>query len=129
MKTTIRISGFDVFLRQGRYAFELLLEKRLWLFLGADALLILNGLFRVLLETGNPFVEMVLVPTLLLGLPALSGVVALERRAGSLDLALAVPSTERYFVRRLIPVCGFFILQGILSRVRNFTLPGWAGMD
>ena len=98
-----------------RYAWELLLAKRLWLFLVADAFLIFQTLLRSLSSGGEleaMYQQVVLLPQLLLGLPALSSVVALERRAGSLDLALAVPSTERYFVRRVVPVCVFLVVQG-----------------
>lgn len=96
-------------------AFELLLERRLMLFLVADGFLVLIGLF-VSLEAGGRVRElyrsMVAYPTILFGIPILAGTVALERRAGSLDLALAVPSTEAYFLRRVLPVCGFFVVQG-----------------
>lgn len=99
---------------QGRYAFELLLERRLWLFLVADALIVLISIFDILVGGGEAFEfyrQAVIVPFLLIGLPALSSLLALERRAGSLDLALAVPSTERYFLRRILPVCLCLVVQ------------------
>lgn len=106
---------FGTALLDGRNAFELLLERRIYLFLIADACLLLMGLF-VSLESGVEVREiyraMVAFPTILFGVPILAGTVALERRAGSLDLALAVPSTEAYFLRRVLPVCGFFVVQG-----------------
>jgi len=98
-----------------RNAFELLLERRLVIFLVADGFLVLTGLF-VSLEAGVEVREIyrstVAFPTILFGIPILAGTVAIERRAGSLDLALAVPSTEAYFLRRVLPVCGFFVVQG-----------------
>ena len=103
--------------RRWRYAFELLLERRLWLFVTADAMLVFIGLLDALLGSGSLaelYVGTVVVPMLLLGVPILSSIVSLERRAGSLDLALAVPSTERYFLRRAVPVCAFFIGQGLV---------------
>lgn len=100
-----------------RYSAELLLEKRLWLYLAADGFILFLGLFNMLGEGGEDsdfFIQMVLMPYLLVGLPTFSGVLALERRAGSLDLALAVPSTERYFLGRLVPLCMFFALQSVI---------------
>lgn len=104
-------------LEQGRYALELLLEKRLWLFVIADCFLVFSALLSALGDGGTPyrmFLMTALLPHLLLAVPALSTVVALERRAGSLDLALAVPSTERYFVRRAVPVAALLVLQSWL---------------
>lgn len=99
---------------RSRYSAELLMEKRLWIFLGIDALLVFSGLIDAMIGGGGSaeiFRRTALWPSLLLGLPAAAGVVALERRAGSLDLALAVPSTERYFRRRLVPLHGGLLLQ------------------
>ena len=91
----------------------LLLDRRLVLFLVLDAFVVINALFSALLGVGFDavFMFVILGPTVILGVPILSGTVALERRCGSLDLALAVPSTERYFLRRVAPVCIFFTLQ------------------
>lgn len=100
---------------QGRYSFELLLERRLWLFLMADVFIIMISLFDILVGGGEPWAyyrQAVIIPFLLIGLPALSSLLSLERQAGSLDLALAVPSTERYFVRRILPVCLCLVVQG-----------------
>lgn len=99
------------------YAFELLLERRFWLFLVADLFIVGVGLFNALLGSGllqEIYKSMAALPVVLLGVPVLSSTVSLERRAGSLDLALAVPSPERYFLRRVMPVCGFFIVQAWL---------------
>lgn len=118
-----RRPGLRAALKQAGYAVDLLLERRLWLFLIADVVLYLGGLIEGLVATGrlvSIYRMTFLVPCLLLELPVLSGVVALERRAGGLDLALAVPSTEGYFVRRIAPICAFFFGQGWLALV-----PGW----
>ncbi len=114
-------------LLRARYACELLLEERLWLFLLADAVIVLQAVIGSLSSGGELEVmyrSVVVVPQLLLGLPGMSAVVALERRAGSLDLALAVPSTERYFVRRVAPVCGALIVQGWVLLIL-LADPGW----
>ena len=114
-------------LMRGRYGLELLLERRLWLYLSADIVLVVSGLFRQLGEGGKDYdlyIWLVLVPILFIGLPALSGVVALERRAGSLDLALAVPSTERYFIRRVAPLCLFLVIQSWVILYFGLDHPG-----
>lgn len=117
MEITAAIRPFFDLLARGRYAFELLLERRLWLFAVADLALVTRGLFAALLGSGRLdelYRSMAVEPTLILAVPVLAGVVALERRAGSLDLALAAPSTELYFLRRVVPVCGFFVVQAWL---------------
>ena len=108
---------FAVVKRAG-YGFHLLLERRVWLYLAGDAYFLFAGLLTAIDSMGSEellnqiYPRIVVAPMLVLGLPAMSGVVALERRAGSLDLALAVPSTESYFRRRIAPVCAFLTLQG-----------------
>lgn len=100
---------------QGRYAIELLFGGRFWLFALANAFLLFTSLIGVLIGEAKPYEyyrQVVVMPFLFIGLPGLSSVLALERRAGSLDLALAVPSTEHYFVRRVVPLCAFLVLQG-----------------
>ncbi len=111
------------------YAFQLLLDRRLWLYLLGDAFFLFVGLLEAIENMGGAdFLDriyplVVVMPMLVLGLPAMSGVLALERRAGSLDLALAVPSTERYFLRRIVPVCLFLTAQGWM--VLALAADGW----
>ena len=112
-----RAHGLAAAWSRGRYSAELLMEKRLWIFLVIDGLLVIGGLIEALIGGGGSeqiFRSTVFWPSLLLGLPAVSGVVALERRAGSLDLALAVPSTERYFRHRLLAIHGLLLIQGLV---------------
>ena len=103
-------------LRGMKSSLELLLGRRLWLFAGIDALVIFMAILRMLLgDGGEPagiYTWVVLMPFLLLGLPALSGIVEVERRAGCLDLALSTPGSVMYFVRRAAAVCGFMAVQG-----------------
>jgi hypothetical protein len=95
---------------------ELLLGNRLKLFATADAVLILWTLLAMMLDTeGEPqdvYRQVVLVPLLILGLPALAGLVEVERRAGCLDLALSAPAVERYFLRRAAAVSALMAVQG-----------------
>lgn len=103
-------------LRPVRLSLELLLGRKLVLFAVVDAAVVLACLLDMLLDSpGEPaeiYRSVVLVPFLLLGIPALSGLVDVERQAGCLDLALSSPSAEGYFVRRAAAVCATLAAQG-----------------
>jgi hypothetical protein len=103
-------------LRATRLSLELLLGRRLLLFALIDLAVLLFALLSMLLgDGGTPagiYSWVVLMPFLLLGLPALSGIVEVERRAGCLDLALSSPGAVGYFVRRAAAVCGVLAAQG-----------------
>ncbi len=115
--------------RQIRYAFVLLLERRWTLYLIGDGFFLFAGLLEAIDAMGGSdwldrlYPRIIVMPMLVIGLPAMSSVLALERRAGSLDLALAVPSTERYFLRRIVPVSCFMVLQSWL--VLLLAARGW----
>jgi hypothetical protein len=112
-----------------RYSIELLLERRLWLFVGVDLLWTFGRLLDALstgARVGELYNKTVFLPALLLLIPAIGTVVALERRAGGLDLALAVPSTVQYFARRIAPILVIFWAQGVvllLLMAGDSTLP------
>ena len=95
---------------------ELLLGRRLKLFATADVIVIVWTLLAMMLDTeaepSDVYRQVVLVPLLILGLPALAGLVEVERRAGCLDLALSAPDVERYFLRRAAAVSALMVLQG-----------------
>jgi hypothetical protein len=103
-------------LRSLRLTLELLLGRRLLLFALLDLAVVLAGLFSLLLgdegSASSPYLWMFLFPSLVLGLPALSGLVAVERRAVCLDLALTAPAAEVYFVRRAATVGVLMAVQG-----------------
>jgi hypothetical protein len=111
-------------LRGIKSSLELLLGRRLWLFAGIDALVIGMALLDMLLgDGGEPagiYTWVILMPFLLLGLPALSGIVEVERRAGCLDLALSTPGSVRYFVRRAAAVCGVLAVQGWVLMIADW---------
>ena len=115
--------------KRGGYALRLLLDRRLWLYLAGDAFFLFAGLLEAIDSMGGGdwldriYPRIVVMPMLVLGLPATAGVAALERRAGSLDLALAVPSTERYFLRRVAPIWLFMTFQG--SIIMALAADGW----
>ena len=99
-----------------RRTLELLLGKRLKLYAVADVVIVLWGLVSMMLGVGDEpdamYRQVVLVPLLVLGLPALAGLVEVERRAGCLDLALSAPAVERYFLRRAGTVSALMAIQG-----------------
>ncbi len=116
--------------RRVGYTFDLLLERRWWLYLIGDVFLLFFALMEAISSMqGTEWLEklyprLIVVPNLVLGLPALARVIALERQVGSLDLALAVPSTERYFLRRVAAVSGVLLLQSWI--VLLIVADGWA---
>ncbi|MBW8875227.1 MAG: hypothetical protein JF614_09705 [Acidobacteria bacterium] len=105
-------------LRSLHLSLDLLLGRRLLLFAALDAVALVLAALSMLLQSegaaGDLYLSVFLVPAVLLGLPALAGMVDLERRAGCLDLALAAPSAEAYFVRRAAAVCLAVAVQGEL---------------
>lgn len=105
-------------LRRLKTTLDLLLGRRLRLFAVADALVIGWTFLAMLLDAGDEpqavYLQVVLVPMLILGLPALAGLVEVERRAGCLDLALSSPAVERYFLRRAVAVSLVMAVQGWL---------------
>jgi hypothetical protein len=101
--------------RSWRRSLSLLAGRRLPLVATADAVLVLWALYAALLGGGEPsgfFVVAVLVPLLLLALPLAADAVAVERRAGCLDVALAAPRAEAYFLRRIVAVALVASAQG-----------------
>jgi len=106
--------------RRARFALRLLLGGRLAFFAVVDALIVLSTLFEALGEGGRIpelFRSAVLIPSLVLGVPALADLVAVERRAGSLELALVVPAPLAYFLRRAATVGAILLVQGAIVLV------------
>jgi hypothetical protein len=104
-------------LRSVRLSLGFLLGRKLGLFLAIDVLVVGSSLLQMLLNPSeqNPMAVyhyLFLVPAAVLALPALAGIVDLERRAGCLDLALSAPDAEGYFLRRAGAVCGLVAAQG-----------------
>ncbi|MFL6237030.1 MAG: hypothetical protein ACJ76N_28125 [Thermoanaerobaculia bacterium] len=116
-------------LRSARLSLSLLLGRRLVLFAVVDAVVVGYLLLQMLLESegdaGDLYRYAFLLPSLLLALPALAGLVDLERRAGCLDLALSAPAAEAYFVRRAGAVCAMIALQGTLLMLLAWLLGGF----
>lgn len=102
-------------LRRFHLSLSLLFGQRAPLFLGVDLVVVLMAL-TIALATGT--VRELYVPIvfldLVLGVPILSDVVALERRAGSLDIALSSPGAGFYFERRVLAFTLAMTLQSWL---------------
>lgn len=120
--------GLRAELDRVRLALELQVGGRWLLFLALDLVLVLQGVYVALAEPGDVYqriwVLAFLVPLLGLEVPLLSDVVALERRAGCLDLALSVPASELYFVRRILTLEGFVFFQGLLLMLVTWIVSG-----
>lgn len=117
MEDRRRFRSVATALRRSGYSLRLALDRRLVLVLAVDALFVFFGVLEALVEGAGMARVLsgpVFMPALLLLLPTLAGSVELERRAGSLDLALASVDTERYFLRRLLSVVGLFMIQGAI---------------
>ncbi len=97
---------------------RLQLGGRWVLFLAADVVLLISGLFDALLGLGESaataYLTVVIAPALLLGVPALADLVSLERDAGSLDLLLTAPHAARHLLARAAAVTGAMLLQAWL---------------
>ena len=113
-------------LRSMRLSLGLLLGRRLGLFVAIDALVVGGSVLQMLLEgegeAADLYRSVFLIPSLILALPALAGMVDLERRAGCLDLALSAPSAEAYFLRRAGAVCAVTAAQGWLVMLLGWVL-------
>lgn len=117
-------------LRSTLLSLRLLLGRRLGLFAAIDALVVGISVLQMLLEGEGDGAELYrfvfLVPALVLALPALAGMVDLERRAGCLDLALSSPSAEGYFLRRAGAVCAVTAAQGWLVVLLGWVINGFS---
>jgi hypothetical protein len=113
---------------RARLSLALLVARRAGLFIAADLLVLFLATVSVLMgDTGGEHRELfnglVLVPFLLLGVPVLADSIALERRAGSLDLALTTPSPF-YFERRVATFCVLMLAQAWLIMTLDWLASG-----
>jgi hypothetical protein len=115
-------------LRSVRLSLGLLLGRRLFLFAAIDVTVVGLLVMSMLLKAegdggaGELYRYAFLLPSLILALPALAGMVDLERRAGCLDLALSAPAAEAYFVRRAGAVCAAIAAQGMVVMILGWLL-------
>jgi hypothetical protein len=101
-----------------RLSLRLLTERRAALYIAVDAFFLFAGVMIGLAGNGSAiefWPPLFLMPLLLLGVPMLADTVAVERRSGTLDLALTSPGARFYFERRVGAVIAVAIMQGWLS--------------
>jgi hypothetical protein len=92
-------------LRRMRLSIALLTERRVALLLTVDGLFFFFGFLNALeSEKGSAkafYLLLFLFPALVLGVPILAEAVVVERRSGTLDLALSSAGSAFYFQRRI----------------------------
>jgi hypothetical protein len=112
-----------------RLSLALLTDRRAVLFIAIDALFLFAGLLIGLSGNGSPldfWHPLFLMPLLVIGVPILADSVSVERRSGTLDLALTSPGARFYFERRVAAVAAMMVLQGWLAMlVVRLTLPAF----
>ena len=103
-----------------RSSLALLVERRVGLFLSIDGFFLFFGITIAFGGNGRAdlfWLPLFIIPCLLVGVPMLSECVAVERRSGTLDLALSSPGARFYFERRAGAVAALMIVQGWLALV------------
>ncbi|MEM6705417.1 MAG: hypothetical protein AAF690_22045 [Acidobacteriota bacterium] len=106
---------------RGRYELRLLLGQRLVLFCLLDLSVVVYGVYQTFVTSNGSddayrlYVQLGILPLLVLALPVLSTVLFIERHSGSLDLALSTRSVERYLARRVAAVALLFAAQGSVA--------------
>ncbi len=125
-----RLGTAGDFARRWRDLLRLQIGGRWVLFLVADAVLLIAGIFDALVGEGDSsalaYVTVVIAPALLLGVPALADLVALERDAGSLDLLLCVPDAAHHLRARALAVTGLMLAQAWLVLLVTWVAGGFA---
>lgn len=109
---------------------RLLTERRSVLILVTDAVLLFGGSIALLIDwTGaeGAWPLLVLGPMLLLGVPTLGECVELERRAGTLDLAMSSPGAALYFHRRVAALgVAMFVQSALVVLLVRFAVEPFA---
>lgn len=103
---------------RARVSLALLTERRAALFLSADGFFLFAGLVLSFSQSGSVrdfWFPLFLLPSLFLGVPIMADAVAVERRSGTLDLALTSPGARLYFERRVLTIAAIMIVQGWLT--------------
>src|SRR4051812_32481667 len=101
-----------------RLSLRLLTERRAALFIAVDAMFLFAGVMIGLAGTGSVtefWLPLFVMPLLVVGVPMLSDTVSVERRSGTLDLALTSPGARFYFERRVGAVVVAAVVQGWLT--------------
>lgn len=115
-------------LRAMRLSLGLLLERRAGLYVTLDLLVLLVALVATFASSrASGLYAASVIPFLVPGILVLSDTVALERRAGSLDLALSSPGARYYFEKRIGGFSAILAVQSclilILQRLTAASFP------
>ncbi len=105
-------------LTRARVSLALLTERRVALLLTVDGFFLFTGLMISFAGNGSVrdfWLPLFLLPSIFLGVPIMADAVAVERRSGTLDLALTSPGARLYFERRVVSVSALMITQGWLA--------------
>lgn len=100
-----------------RSSISLLTERRLPMYAALDGLFLFLGItlaFGGASDAKGFYPSNVLLPLLLIVVPMTAEAVAVERRSGTLDLALTSPAARFYFERRIGAVAALMIVQSWL---------------
>lgn len=112
-----------------RLSVALLTERRVALYCTLEFLFLFIGVSIALAGSRGSatdfWIPMFLLPVLFIGVPMLSDTVAIERRSGTLDLALTSPGALWYFERRVLAVAALMVVQGWTGVVFAY----WLGED
>jgi hypothetical protein len=98
-----------------RIALVLLTERRVMLYLLIDGFLLLAGVAAAFGGNGSApefYGFLYIMPLFMVAVPMMADAVAVERRAGTLDLVLTSPGAALYFERRIAAVAALATLQG-----------------
>ncbi len=106
------------FARSTLLSVNLLMGRGAWKYAILDSLIILYCLGAALISIEETvemvFTIAVLLPLLVIGVPLMSNSVDLERRAGTLDIALTSRGARFYFERRVGGLSAIFFVQSCL---------------
>lgn len=107
------------FVRSTALSVNLLMGRGVWKYAILDSVLILGCLTAALFSiddssAGALFRFAVVVPLLVFGVPLLANVVDLERRAGTLDIALTSRGARFYFEQRAFGLVSIFFVQSVV---------------
>jgi hypothetical protein len=103
-----------------KHSIALLTERHAILFAVLDALFLFAGIVIGLNGGENAaalYIPFFLIPCFLVAIPMLADTVAIERRSGTLDLALTSPGARFYFERRALAVVALIVVQGWITIV------------
>lgn len=108
-------------MRRIRHSVALLTERRVLLFLGLDFMFLFAGVLIGLSSESSSgsgrdmWLPFFVMPALVVAVPMLADTVAVERRSGTLDLALTSSGARFYFERRVLSVCALIVFQGFMT--------------